>query len=125
MVQISIPVYLYTSQQLKEAVVLQLHPLPKGIQTTKASFVWAEIEAKGEGILGVPFPASHFAKYTPIWYKFWMFCYLFLFYPYQTHTPLRHWAAEILVRSIVTTILSSACEQTRLEYICYIMVYSR
>lgn len=54
-----------------------------------------------------------------------MLCGLVLFYLYQTHTPPHHEAAETFVRSIVTTILPSACEQTRLEYTCYIMVYSR
>lgn len=56
------PRYLYTSQWLKEAVVLQLHPLPEAIQTTKAGFVWGEIEAKGEGLLGVPFPGFSFCQ---------------------------------------------------------------
>lgn len=37
-------------------------PSPKGIQTTKAGFVWGEIEAKGEGILEVPFPAFSFSQ---------------------------------------------------------------
>lgn len=40
--------------------MIQFHSLPKGMQTTKAGFVWEEIGAKGEVILGVPFPAFSF-----------------------------------------------------------------
>lgn len=40
--------------------MIQFHPLPKGMQTNKAGFVWGEIEAKVELILGVPFPAFPF-----------------------------------------------------------------
>lgn len=54
-----------------------------------------------------------------------MLCGLVLFHPYQTRTPAHHEAAEILVRSIVTTVPPWAREQTRLEYTGDIMVYSR
>lgn len=33
---------LSASQELKEAMMLQLHPLRRAIQTTKASFVWGK-----------------------------------------------------------------------------------
>lgn len=79
--------------------MLQLHPLPKGIQTTKAGFVWGEIEAKGEGILEVPFPAFSFCQISTNLLRILDAFLPFLFYPYQTCTPPRHQTAEILVSS--------------------------
>lgn len=40
--------------------MIHFHPLPKGMQTAKAGFVWGEIEAEVQVILGVPFPAFPF-----------------------------------------------------------------
>lgn len=102
-------------------MVLQLHPLLRGIQTTKAVFVWGEIEAKGEGILRVPFPAFSVCQISTNLVLIVAFCYSTLTrHPHLSITRLQKY-----VCSIVTAILSSACEQTKLEYICYIMLYSR
>lgn len=100
--------------------MLQLHPLLRGIQTTKAGFVWGEIEAKGKGILWVPFPAFSFCQISTNLVLIVAFCYSTL----TRHPHLSVSRLQKYVCSIVTTILSSACEQTKLEYIRCIMLYS-